>query len=420
MGKRKVEEQIVSEQGMEDAIQSQLSLNNIPPHWRKAKLSAISNVLYGKARPKSGGQIPVIGSGGIYATTSEPLVTYETLVIGRKGSAGSIYYSPKPCYPSDTTFYLQWTKEVSVPFIYNFLLFQGLAPDKSVIPSLQRGDIESIKIVLPPLSQQKVIANVLRTVQEAILARQDELKLERERKAAMMEYLFTYGARGEQLKQTEIGEIPESWEIGRLRDVIQGIPQNGAFVKQPQLGTGTLYVNVFDIYQSPIINLKTVERMKCEPSFVARYALKEDDILFVRSSLKREGIGQCCLVREMEELAIFDCHLIKVSPDTAAVEPLYLTYFFLSERGRSDLIARSKTTTMTTINQNTLIDSLVPIPSFAEQRDITCVLEACEHKVTALEQEISIHEELFRALLEELMTGRLLTLPLIEESETHE
>ena len=290
----------------------------------------------------------------------------------------------------------------------------------TTIKGISRFDLQALDLYLPPVSEQRTVAQVLGTVRSTIYVRRDELKLERERKTALMEYIFTHGTHNEPQKQTEIGYIPESWKIGRLRDVIQGDPQNGAFVKQPKLGTGILYVNVYDIYQSPTINLNTVERMECEPSFEARYALKENDILFVRSSLKREGIGQCCLVREMEEPAIFDCHLIKVSPNTATVAPLYLTYFFLSELGRNELIARSKTTTMTTINQNTLIDSLVPIPSLAEQRDITHVLEACDNKVAAVEQELSLLEELFRALLEELMTERLSTLPLIEEGETHE
>lgn len=74
---------------------------------------------------------------------------------------------------------------------------------------------------------------------------------------------------------------------------------------------------------------------------------------------------------------------------------------------------------MTTINQNTLIGSLVPIPSIEEQQDIVRVLLAADTKIVALEKEISLFEELFQALLEELMTGRISTLSLIE-GESHE
>lgn len=117
----------------------------------------------------------------------------------------------------------------------------------------------------------------------------------------------------------------------------------------------------------------------------------------------------------MNEPAIFDCHLIRVTPDHSIADPYYLTCYFLSERARNDLIARSKMTTMTTINQNNLIDSLVPIPYLSEQKEIADILKSCDRKIQALEKEISLIDELFHATLEELMTGKLSTQNLIPQ-----
>ena len=69
---------------------------------------------------------------------------------------------------------------------------------------------------LPPLPEQHAIAHVLRAVQAAREARQREVSLERERKAALMAHLFTHGTRGEPTKQTPIGEMPVSWEVKAL------------------------------------------------------------------------------------------------------------------------------------------------------------------------------------------------------------
>ena len=87
------------------------------------------------------------------------------------------------------------------------------------IRNLSFEDYKDARIPLPPLPEQRAIAHVLQTIQEAKAARQRELALERERKAALMDYLFSYGTKGEPRKQTEIGEIPESWEVVRLEDV---------------------------------------------------------------------------------------------------------------------------------------------------------------------------------------------------------
>ena len=70
-------------------------------------------------------------------------------------------------------------------------------------PNINQRIINLCEITLPPLEEQRAIATTLRTIQTAKEARQKELTLERERKAALMDYLFTYGTRNELRKQTE-------------------------------------------------------------------------------------------------------------------------------------------------------------------------------------------------------------------------
>ena len=79
-------------------------------------------------------------------------------------------------------------------------------------------DYKDTKIPLPPLPEQRAIAHILHTIHEAKFTRQREIALERERKAALMDFLFSHGTKGEPRKQTEIGEIPESWEVVQLKE----------------------------------------------------------------------------------------------------------------------------------------------------------------------------------------------------------
>ena len=128
----------------------------------------------------------------------------------------------------------------------------------------------------------------------------------------------------------DLASLPQGWEILSLEEIASQKPQNGAFVKNPIWGQGTLYVNVKDLYRGVILDCKFVERLECDSSYLKLYGLQENDLLFVRSSLKREGIGQCALISKLEEPAIFDCHLIRVIPDISKTFPLYLSYFFFS------------------------------------------------------------------------------------------
>ena len=89
-------------------------------------------------------------------------------------------------------------------------------------------------IPLPPLPEQRAIAHILRAVQAAREARQREVSLERERKAALMAHLFTHGTRGEPTKQTPIGEMPASWEVvhfGEIR-VLHGLRRSCSVRRQ--------------------------------------------------------------------------------------------------------------------------------------------------------------------------------------------
>ena len=276
---------------------------------------------------------------------------------------------------------------------------------------LNYGNVRAIRVPLPDVREQRAIADILQTVHRAKEVRQCELALENERKAALMDYLFTYGSRDEALEESEVGQVPQTWEITTLERVSQRPAQNGAFIKGAIFGEGTPYVNVYDIYQGAILDSERVQRLRWDDPAKERYLLNQNDVLFVRSSLKREGVGQCCLVRELKEPAIFDCHLIRVSPDPHVVDPLFLTYFFLSEARRADLIGRSKTTTMTTLNQNMLMQSQVALPSLGEQVEISKALFACDSKIAGLQVEMERLQELFEAILEELMAGRMSALP---------
>ncbi|MCX6803841.1 MAG: hypothetical protein NTY48_04705, partial [Candidatus Diapherotrites archaeon] len=94
---------------------------DLPKDWSKQELKKIAEVLYGKSNPAKTGEIPLVGSSGVYAWTNDPLINYPTLIIGRKGSAGQVHLFTTPCFPSDTTFYLKIDfKKVDLHYLYYY------------------------------------------------------------------------------------------------------------------------------------------------------------------------------------------------------------------------------------------------------------------------------------------------------------
>ena len=105
---------------------------------------------YGKSLPVKSriqGNVVVVGSGGIIGTHNEALLNTPSIIIGRKGSIGTIYWLDKPSFPIDTTFWVE-SKRLPLEFVFYLLKtidFSGLNTD-SAVPGLNRNHAYDIKI----------------------------------------------------------------------------------------------------------------------------------------------------------------------------------------------------------------------------------------------------------------------------------
>jgi len=83
-------------------------------NWKKYKLGEVCNFQYGKGLKEENrikGKFPVYSSAGLIGWHNEPFVNEEGIIVGRKGSVGTIYYSEKPFFPIDTAFYITKNNE---------------------------------------------------------------------------------------------------------------------------------------------------------------------------------------------------------------------------------------------------------------------------------------------------------------------
>ena len=132
-------------------------------------------------------------------------------------------------------------KSLDYKFLYFYLITDFFS---NYVASLQRGanypavrdsDVKKSTIPMPPLLEQKKIAYILSTVQKAMEQQEQILRVTQELKKALMHKLFTEGLKGEPQKQTEIGPIPESWDVFELGNCLVGT-QYGLSVKGNEQG----------------------------------------------------------------------------------------------------------------------------------------------------------------------------------------
>ncbi len=144
------------------------ALGLMPKGWRVVRLDSFIELAYGKAlkaENRRAGPIPVYGSGGITGWHDQALVEQASIVVGRKGTVGSLYWESRPFFPIDTVFYVKSGK----PLTYCYLLLKTLGLDSmntdAAVPGLNRENVYRLLVTEPPgsvLAAFDSIASVLR------------------------------------------------------------------------------------------------------------------------------------------------------------------------------------------------------------------------------------------------------------------
>jgi len=153
--------------------------------WERKRLGEVCLLEYGTGLPERGrvaGSVPVFGSNGIVGYHNIAITKGDTIIIGRKGSIGQVNYSELPCWPIDTTYYIDSSK-TSCNLVWLYWLLKWIRLDllnkATGVPGLNREDAYSQIIPLPSISEQHSIAAELKekmsqveNLQSAILNQQ--------------------------------------------------------------------------------------------------------------------------------------------------------------------------------------------------------------------------------------------------------
>lgn len=269
---------------------------------------------------------------------------------------------------------------------------------------------ERAKFPLLKLLEQHRIARVLSTVQEAIAQQERLIRTTTELKQALMQKLFTEGLRGEALKETEIGRVPESWEVVKLEEFCQrpdGLIQTGPFGSQlhshEYTSEGIPVVNPTHLSGNRI-NHEDVPRVPKEVADrLGRHYVQLGDILFAR----RGEIGRHGLVGKAEVgwLCGTGCFLVRANDPRLNNE--YLSYFCSIKPVVDWLNSHAAGAIMPNLSTSVIANLPVGLPPLDEQRQIIEAFNALEQKLDQAEQKRTKLQDLFRTLLHELMTGKV-------------
>ena len=231
-----------------------------------------------------------------------------------------------------------------------------------------------------------------------------------------MDYLFSHGTKDESRKQTEIGEIPESWEVVRLGKVLKST-QYGLSAKANLKRQGYPLLRMNNLVAG-LVDTSDLKHIQLDKEALEKFRLSKGDVLFNRTN-SFELVGKTGLF-DKEGDYVFASYLIRLVTDSQVLNSYFLSFYFNWEATQMRLKRLSfRGAGQSNISASKLKMFKIPLPSSFEQQKIAEVLCAFDDKIASLEQEAARLDELFHAMLDELMTGQRSAVLLIDVELPH-
>lgn len=275
-------------------------------------------------------------------------------------------------------------------------------------------DWEKFEVLLPPLAEQRKIAAILSSVDDAIAATRQVIEQTKRVKRGLLQTLMTRGIGHTRFKKTEMGEIPKSWEVVPLRQVIKSL-NAGVSVKsqdrQAQAGefgilkTGAVANGRFYPEEHKAVLPEERRRVRVFP--------KSGRIIISRMNTQ-ELVGESGFVTtDHPNLYLPDRLWQTEFHRDSDVEPEWLSLALCSPpiRKRVRALGTGTSGSMKNISQKKFLALKVPSPPFAEQREmiehVSSVDKALEHS----REELHKLSTFKRGLMQDLLTGRIRVQP---------
>ncbi|MGR5000563.1 restriction endonuclease subunit S [Vibrio celticus] len=155
----------------EKLVESELGL--IPEGWEPKQLKEVLELAYGKALKKTdrvAGDVPVYGSGALTGYHNQSLIEGPGIIVGRKGTVGSVYWEPKAFYPIDTVFYVKPKTGYSLKYCHLVLQNLGLKDmnTDAAVPGLNRNNAYRLDVITPSEPVLKKFEEMMQSFQSKV------------------------------------------------------------------------------------------------------------------------------------------------------------------------------------------------------------------------------------------------------------
>ncbi len=389
-------------------------MSNLPKGWELVDLGSLCSITTGKLNANA---MVENGKYKFFTCAKEPYMINEykfdteaLLISGNGANVGYIHYYKGKFNAYQRTYVLdKFHSDIHfIKYILQRNLKKRIDKEKNVgnTPYITLDTITEMKISLPPLEEQKKIADILSTVDKKIAFVEENINITKELKKGLMQKLLTEGIGYTEFKDSELGRIPESWEIKTIDSIakISGrIGYRGYTVADiVKEGEGAITLSPSNIINNKINfkNCTYISFFKYEES--PEIKIYNGDILLVKTG---STYGKTAIVTGLNEKATLNPQIVVLK--NIKMNNLYLSYLMSSRIIQNQISQTIAGGAIPTLSQKNIEKYKFPLPLLEEQKQIAEILSTVDNKLENLKEKKQSFEELKKGLMQKLLTGEV-------------
>ncbi|MCO6406780.1 restriction endonuclease subunit S [Hoeflea alexandrii] len=269
-------------------------------------------------------------------------------------------------------------------------------------PNITKQDVLDFQVPVPPLHEQRRIAEILSSVDGAIAATRSVIEQTKKVKQGVLERLLTKGIGHTRFKQTEIGEIPEGWPLTSVDNVCTQVSV-GIVIKPSQyyVENGVRCFRSANVREGFVEDADWVYISEEGNRANRKSVLRTGDVLVVRTGYP----GTSCVVPPRYDGA--NCiDIIFARPKNELADPYFLSTFINSASGKTQVLKAEGGLAQKHFNVGAMKQMKLPLPPLNEQQEIVAHVQEFASTEAALQRNLEQQMGFKSALMSDLLTGR--------------
>lgn len=261
------------------------------------------------------------------------------------------------------------------------------------VKHLSAKELNKIELSIPVGLEQNKIACILKNIENIINIRQRQL----EKLSEIVRARFV-----EMFGEPQIN--PFHWDVVNISEVIGGKVSNGFFAKRDDYSDdGNVSVlGVANIVNRMYSKVDELPKTNANNKDIEKFEVKYGDMLFCRSSLVAEGIGKASIVPEdVQDNVLFECHVIRLPLNLNKCVPEFIQTLSTMDFFRNQVVAQSKTATMTTIGQDGILKTDIILPPIEKQKEFYDFVKQIDKSKDSVQKALDEAQLLFDSLMQQ-------------------